>query len=247
MLIESTNLAIARLMDFYQVMSLINGFLHKEDVAALNLTAVTGGFNSAFVSLDTSLKQAQKTGYTDAIISSDDNRDSVLTGFLGTARNLVYFPDTTIVAAAAQLLIVIDKYGSGIARLPQREETATLTNMVTDLRNADNAPLLQTTNLTAWVDKLDEANRTFDDLYSHRTEKESEFITGLTRTERANMQTAFEKLAQAIEAYSFINGEAAYKPLAEKINTEVANVQQAAKARATLAANAAKKKSNEGK
>jgi len=160
---------------------------------------------------------------------------------------LVYFPDTTIVAAAAQLLIVIDKYGSGIARLPQREETATLTNMVTDLRNADNAPLLQTTNLTAWVDKLDEANRTFDDLYSHRTEKESEFITGLTRTERANMQATFEKLVQAIEAYSFINGEAAYKPLAEKINTEVANVQQAAKARATLAANAAKKKGNEGK
>jgi hypothetical protein len=241
MLIKSTNLANARLMDFYQVMSLIDGFLKAEDVAALQLAATKQEFETAFGRLDASLKQAMKTGYTDAVIAADDDRDSILTGFLGSLRSTVYFPDKAIADAAAQLLVVTDKYGSGIARLPQREETAAITNMVADLRSAENAPRLQTANLTVWVDKLNEANLAFDALYSHRTEKEAEFIGGLTRTERANMQTAFEKLVQAIEAYAFINGEAAYKPLAEKINTEVANVQTSAKARTTLAANAKKK------
>jgi hypothetical protein len=241
MLIKSTNLERARLMDFYQVMSLTNSFLQKEDTTQLNLTTVTGDFNTAFVRLDSALKQAQKTGYTDAIIAADDQRDSILTGFLGALRSMVRFPDKTVAAAVTQLLVVTGKYGSGVARLPQREETAALTNMVTELRNTTNAPLLQTANLTVWVDHIDTANRAFDDLYSHRTEKEAAFITGLTRTERTNMQAAFEKLVQAIESYAFINGEALYKPLTEKINTEVAKVQTAAKSRTTMAANAKKK------
>ena len=242
MLIKSTNLDKARLMDFYQVMKLISGFLQKVDFASLSLTEVVGVFNIAFAALDNALKQAQKTGYTDAIIAADDDRDNILIGMLGALHSLIRFPDKAIADAAAQLLVVADKYGAGVARLPQREESAVLTNLVTDMRSDGNATLLQTSGVAIWVDKLDESNQAFDELYSKRTEKEAEFITGLTRTERANVQAAFEKLAQAIEAYAFINDEAAYKPLADKINTEVANVQQAAKARATLAANAAKKK-----
>lgn len=237
MLIKSHYLDRARLMDFFQVMSITADFLKKEDLAALKLTDVAAEFTAAFTKLDTALKQAQKTGYTDQVIAADDERDNVLTGMLGVLRGMLRFPDKDTAAAAAQLSVVTDKYGAGIARLPQREETAVLTNLVQDLRNAQNAPLLQKTGLTAWVDKLEQSNRAFDTLYTHRTEKEAEFITGLTRDERARMQAAFEKLTRAIEAYAFINGDAPYKPLADKINVEVANVQQAAKARATLAKN----------
>ena len=87
-----------------------------------------------------------------------------------------------------------------------------------------------------WVDKLELSNNKFDNLYVNRNEKESEFISGLTRTERANTQSAFEKLVRAIEANAYLKGEAAYKALADKINTEIANVQQAAKSRATMSA-----------
>ena len=130
--------------------------------------------------------------------------------------------------------------------MPQREETAVLTNIVSELRSPENAVALQKSGLSIWVDKLADANLAFDELYAHRTEKESEFITGLTRTERANTQAAFEKLVRAIEANAYLKGEAQYKPLAEKINTEVAKVKQAAKARTTLNANAEKAKTETG-
>lgn len=237
MLIKSTNLQNARLMDFYQVMSITADFLHKEDLPALKLTEVSNEFFITFEVFDKAMKQAMKTGYTDQIIAADDARDAILTGFLGALRSMLYFPDKAISAAAAQLMTVVDKYGSGIQRLPQREETAVITNLLQDLRNTENAPHVQATSLTMWIDKLDEANKTFDSLYTHRTEKEAEFIIGLTRTERANMQAVFEKLCRSIEAYGFIEGEEKYKPLADKINVEVTNVQQATKARATMAKN----------
>ena len=238
MLIKSTNLANARLMDFFQVMSILNGFLTQEDLETLQLKPYADDFSAQFIVFDNALKQALKTGYTEQVIIADDARDAVLTGFLGTVRSLMYFPDAAVADAAAKIMNIIEKYGTGIQRLPQREETAVITNLMQDLR-ANSADIQSITGLITWVDKLDEANKAFDALYNSRTEKEAEFIVGLTRTERAAMQTDFENLSRGIDAYAFINGEENYKPLANKINTEIANVQQAIKARATMAKNAA--------
>ena len=234
MMIKSTNLANARMMDFYQVMSLTSNYLSKEDLEVLQLTPYATEFNAAFSELDEAVKQAKKTKYTENILAADDNRDNVYTGFTGALRSMLRFPDLDIASSAEALKIITDKYGNNITRSPQREESAILSNIVAELQSEANALLLQKTGLNIWVEKLDEANKEFDNLYISRTEKEAEIIVGLTRTERGKMQDAFEKLIQAIEALAFINDEAAYKTLADRINTEVANVQQAAKARATL-------------
>ena len=228
----------ARFMDFYQVMSLVISFLSKEDLVALNLAQEAGEFQTVFDVFDKALKQAQKTGITTNLIAADDKRDNIYIGFTATARSLTRFPDAELAECATKILLITDKYGSDVARLPQREETAALKNIITELKSVENAALLQKTGLTMWVDKLEEANTAFDNLYVNRNEKESEYVNGLTRTERDNLQIAFDKLVRAIEANAYLKGEAAYKPLADKINTEVANVQQAAKSRATMNAKA---------
>ncbi len=74
-------------------------------------------------------------------------------------------------------------------------------------------------------------NSHFETLYTERTEKEAQFVVGLAQKERANTQNAFTKLCRTMEAYALIEGEEAYQPLADKINTEVGNVKQAIKAR----------------
>ena len=235
MLIKSINLRTARLMDYYQVMSLVIGFLTSEDLVALNLAQEAGDFKTMFEIFDKALKQAQKSGYTDRIIAADDYRDNITLGFIGTLSNLTRFPDAEISESAKKLLMVFEKYGAGaITRLPQREETAILTNVLSELKSADNAAALQKSGLTIWMDKLAESNLAFDSLYAHRTEKDSEYITGLTNNERENTQAAFEKLVQAIEANAYLKGEAAYKALADKINTIIADVKQAAKSRTTM-------------
>lgn len=235
MLVKSINLANARFMDFYQVMSLVQSFLTKEDLVALNLTQEASRLQTAYDAFDKAIKQAQKTGVTNGIIAADDERDNIFTGFTGSLRSLTRFPDEEIAQAAARLLLIVEKYGDSITRLPQREETAVLKNISAELKSPENMALLVKTNQKLWAEKLDESNMNFDTLYEHRTEKEAEFITGLTRTERAKTQAAFENLVRAIEANAYLKGEAVYKPLADKINTEVAKVQQTAKMRSTAA------------
>lgn len=233
MLIKSTNLRQARFMDFYQVMSIILSFLSNEDKAALNLAIEAEEFETAFGMLDKAMKQAQKTGVTDLLIAADDARDSVFVGFSGCIRNYNRFPDPDIAGAATSLLLITDKYGSDIIRLPQRDETGVLKNIIAELKTPENMALLQKTGLALWLPKLEEANNAFESLYLTRNEKESEYVFGLARTERDNMQAAFNKLVRAIEANAYLNGEAAYRPLAEKINTVIANVQQDVKSRTT--------------
>jgi len=238
MLIKSTNLGRARFMDFYQVMSLVLSFLSKEDLNRLNVAQEANDFQTVFEIFEKAVKQARKTGVTDPLILADDKRDNVYIGFTGSLQHATRFPDEVVAQSAAKLLLITDKYGSGVARLPQRQETGVIKNIITELRMSENMQLLQNTGQMMWLDKLEQTNNEFDNLYVNRNEKESEFISGLTRAERANMQAAFEKLVRAIEANAYLKGEDAYKPLAEKINTEVANVQQAAKSRSTLNANA---------
>ena len=100
MLIQSTNLNNVRLMDFYQVMYATTGFLRKEDLVALGINSVTDEFNLKFTAFDTALKQARKTGYTEAIITADDVRDNVTIGFTMVIDGYTRFPDTAIADAA---------------------------------------------------------------------------------------------------------------------------------------------------
>ncbi|OQA87793.1 MAG: hypothetical protein BWY27_01022 [Bacteroidetes bacterium ADurb.Bin234] len=114
MLIKSTNVNNARLMDFYQVMNLTAGYLSIENIVALQLTTVAAEFNAAFASLDKALKQAQKTGYTESIIAADEARDNFFSGFTGSLRGMTRFPDAEIAQSAQKLMVVTEKYGQRI-------------------------------------------------------------------------------------------------------------------------------------
>ncbi len=221
-------------MDFSEVMSIVASFLEKEDLDALKLTNVSKEFTDALHALESALTQARKTGITERLLETDNLRDNIFTGFKTVLKGMTYFPDELVSQEAVAVTNVIQKYGKGIKELPQREETAVLTNLIQDLKSDEHKTQVEIVGLTNWVMELEKANNTFEQLYTERTEKESEFIVGLSRTERDNMQQMFEQLCRAIDAYAFIEGEAPYKPLADKINTEVDKVQQAIKVRKSV-------------
>jgi hypothetical protein len=230
MLIKSINLGKARFMDFYQVLSLVFGFLTNKDLTELNLAHESGDFITVFEIFDKALKEAQKTGYIDRIVTADDNRNEIINGFTGSLINMTRFPDAEIAGIAVKLLMVFEKYGAeAITRLPHYEATTLLTDIVNEIGNAVNIVVLQKTGLYIWVEKLAEANLAFENLYAHHTLHDSEFITGLSFNKRKTAQATFEKLIHAIEANACLNGEAACNALADKINSELTMVKKAAK------------------
>ncbi len=230
-LIYSTNVKKAHLMDFFQVMQLISKWLDKEDLELLKLNNEALNFKVALKELDDALQQAKKTGFTQKIIEADNVRDNVLSGMGYIIKGMTYFPDKNLSDMAEQVKNIMAKYGKGVQRLTQREESAVIENILQDLQTEPIASMLPQLGLSQWVAKLQETNTNFDNLYLARSEKEAAFISGLSRKQRDEMQQQFEHLCKAIEAYAFIEGEEAYKPIADRINVEVAKIKQLAKTR----------------
>ncbi len=230
-LIESTNLKRAHLMDFFEVMNIVSSFLEKENLETLQLTKVAEEFNQTLKVLEDALTQARKTGITESLLKVDNLRDNTFTGFATVLKGMTYFPDDTISQSAIAITDVVEKYGKKIQRLPQREETAVLINLIEDLKSEEYTAKVTATGLTAWIEKLEQLNNEFENLYTQRTEKEAQFVVGLTKTERENMQSVFVKLCQTINSYAFLEGATKYQSLADKINTEISNVQQMIKRR----------------
>ncbi len=225
-LIKSTSLNKAHIMDFAEVMSIVASFLEKEDLDALKLTQIANEFTQQLEALDKGLVQARKTGLTEKIVATDNQRDSLFVGFRSVLNGMLHFPDQNVAEMAEQIKIVVDKYGKNIPRLPQREETSVLTNLIDDLQADENKEKVNSLNLTPWVVAMQKANNEFEKLYTERTEKSSKIVIALAKEEREKMQEAFTSLCQTINAYGIIEGEEAYKSLANKINEEVSNVKQ---------------------
>ncbi len=230
-LIKSSNLKKAHLMDFFETMRIVSNFLKKEDLKVLKLEKEFDAFMQNLDALDQSLLQAQKTGLTEKIVSLDQKRDDVLTGLYFMVKGLIHFPDPLISDFASQVKDIIDKYGQQIQRLPQREESAVIVNLLQDLNDEKMQNTIKHLNLDNWLVHLERLNNEFENWYLARSEKEAEFISGLTREQRNKMQDSFTHLCRTIEAYAFIEGEKPYQALANKINVEVAKLKQLAKAR----------------
>lgn len=232
-IIKSTYLQRVQIMDFFEVMNIIAVYVGKEDLETLKLKAVGTEFINAFHSFDKSVKQANKTVLTEKILKTDDIRDKILVGFKSVISGMILFPKEDVAEAATVISILVDKYGKNIQEMGQRNETGIIHNLIDDLKSDKHKQQVTVAKLDDWVVELEKANIDFENLYIQRSEEQSEFVVGLAKKERENLQNAFEKLCRNIEAYATIEGEAAYKPLANKINEEVQKAQQNVKARQT--------------
>ncbi len=230
-IIKTTNLHRAHLMEFFGVMENISSYLKEEDLEALKIKTEAELFFDTFHALDDAVLQQRKTGVTDDLLAIDNLRDDIFTGLIGVLRSTVYFPDKAISDAAKTLYDVAKNYGKEIQEISQIEESSVLSNIIGDFKSDKYKAHVTTVGVSNWLEKLEEANTQFLQLYNQRIVIKSEKVKGLAKEERRNMQAVFEELCKHIEAYAIIDGEAAYKPLAEKINSAVSDVQQKIKAR----------------
>lgn len=230
-MIKSTNLTRLSHDDYFQNMNLTLAFLKQEDLEQLNLTEAATAFEQAFVAYDEAFKQARKTGLVDTKNAIDMARDNLAIGFQQTLKALLRFPDDAVQAAATRILDIWNKYGgTAIAHMRQGAESTAITNALQEITEED----LTTIGEKRWTDKLREENDRFIAIHARKTEKEAEYVAGLLAKARKEMDAQFRRLCQSIDALAFLNGEAAYKPLADNINQLVANAQQTLKQAASM-------------
>lgn len=89
----------------------------------------------------------------------DQTRDTRLSGFFAVVSAEEKFDneDDIILNSYTQLLIIANKYGQKIRRLPRDEETVTINNMHADIAQIDITPLVPT-GIPRWIPKIEAAN-----------------------------------------------------------------------------------------
>ena len=150
----------------------------------------------------------------------DERRDKALIGLYGHVRVFTGFPEEAKATAAQQLQAVLLKYDKAPQTKPLREETAIVSNVVSDLEVADAKAKLTLIGAEKWLDELKDANKKFEAAYNARTQRNMDLV-GQTKEKRIALDDEYRRLAHTINALATLGGEAPYKRLMSSINADI--------------------------
>lgn len=125
--------------------------------------------------------------------------------------------------AAKALMRIFKSYGTGskISRQGQDAKTAIITNLLQEL-SGDTAPQhIATLQLTDAVEALETNNLVFKREQQRRRKLQAEFVKGVARSARTEVQNQFMKLVTLVNALAVVEGEEKYAELKQLLTTIV--------------------------
>ena len=214
------NLTKLRLMNFYQVMTNVQLFLSQEDLETLKLKDAAKVFDEKYKAFDAAVQPMRGDVDTKELNKLDERRDKALIGLYGHVRVFTGFPEEAKATAAQQLQAILLKYDKSPQTKPLREETAIVSNIVSDLEVADAKAKLTLIGADKWLDELKDANKKFEAAYNARTQRNMDLV-GQTKEKRIALDDEYRRLAHTINALATLGGEAPYKRLMSSINADI--------------------------
>ena len=214
------NLTKLRLMNFYQVMTNVQLFLSQEDLETLKLKDAAKVFDEKYKAFDAAVQPMRGDVDTKELNKLDERRDKALIGLYGHVRVFTGFPEEAKATAAQQLQAILLKYDKAPQTKPLREETAIVSNVVSDLEVADAKAKLTLIGAEKWLDELKDANKKFEAAYNARTQRNMDLV-GQTKEKRIALDGEYRRLAHTINALATLGGEAPYKRLMSSINADI--------------------------
>ena len=214
------NLTKLRLMNFYQVMTNVQLFLSQEDLETLKLKDAAKVFDEKYKAFDAAVQPMRGDVDTKELNKLDERRDKALIGLYGHVRVFTGFPEEAKATAAQQLQAILLKYDKAPQTKPLREETAIVSNVVSDLEVADAKAKLTLIGAEKWLDELKDANKKFEAAYNARTQRNMDLV-GQTKEKRIALDDEYRRLAHTINALATLGGEAPYKRLMSSINADI--------------------------
>lgn len=167
---------------------------------------------------------SNKSLATDKIAEADRLRDKLYLGYKRSVSAYLDFPDADCANAAKILNQHIIDYNINV--LDQlHKETGALVGFIKDLETI-HKNLVETLNLTRFVDHLKAANETVREHTDVRTNERSVKVAGATKQARIASDNAYRDLINHINARMMLEGEAAYEAFAAFVNTQIAEYKQ---------------------
>jgi len=172
---------------------------------------------------------------TQSLKELDKRRDDAIRGMTALVKSYRFHFDPAKNQAGNLLEQSIYKYARSIAKLSYQEETAVLTNLLTDW-NQDTAlgQAIKVLDLADWKTELETANQEFNHVYLARNKEKAhqESIASVSEI-REEVEANYQMLTQHLHAHAILNPSenltaliAELNMLIEKYNTEVSRTKR---------------------
>ena len=175
---------------------------------------------TAFDIYDIELVQEQKAS-SERLLKEDNERNFAIRKIYSIVRTYSnYHYDPEKMQAAKYLQHVFKYYGTGsrISRMNQDAKTGLLNNLLQDLAKPQAEGHLSILHLTDAVTALTLHNDVFENEQQNRRNAKSEFVTGVAREARLNVQNAYLAFAEMVNALAILEGPEKYAELKQFLN-----------------------------
>lgn len=214
----TTNLTTAELTqladDTADAVSTFTQANSKELLLAGQLVKLKGALRS----YQTAQQGQQKSSTASQLEEADRNRDQALATLTAFVKANAYIKTDSIKTAYGKLSTLLKTYKKTSTK-SYEEETADLTKLLAQLKSSDYQPAVSTLGLTAHVTNLENAQTSFERLYSERIKEQSKATPGQLKTLRKELEKAYGTVVDLIAIHSYCQPDhTAYADLLKTIN-----------------------------
>lgn len=171
--------------------------------------------------------------YSAKVAALDAVRGEAFRNFMGCIQGETYRPEESHREAARRLIILLKPYRN-LNRKSYRNETELMYKLVEVLRSDKYASDVQTVKVTAWIDKMDEANKAFDQLFDLRDNTEGERPVINNREVRHRIKLHYSRLFEIIGALLVLHPDKPLEGFVGRHNERVAKMKTLFALRASI-------------
>ena len=225
MKVESLHLNNQRNAAHYQFQTDFNQTVIKYTPQALGIVEAYAAYLLLYQDEGVALVSISKSATTDQIGIADHDRDMTFRGLVDSVSSKLNHFNTAVRDAAKRVMVILDGYGN-LAPKPNDEESGLISSLIADLKSKLPADLTLL-GINDWIAELERQNNVFIALQASRNSEEASRTELRMKQVRIEIDAAYRKIVERINALIVVNGEAPYTEFVKEINVRIARANDA--------------------
>jgi hypothetical protein len=204
----------------YQFLLLVQNLFERYPSVAAIVSELSPRFGE-LLTLEGQLTDAVRASeYTAELAEADRRVDRDIVGINAAVKSALHHFDPEVVKAAQSLELRLKSFRGEIEKKSYEEESAAVKILVAELQTTCSAQVAKV-GIYDWVAELSAAQAVFEQLFITRNTEYANRPQQRLREVRKQIEAVYRLMAERIDAWGVINGEAASAPFVGELNKEI--------------------------
>jgi hypothetical protein len=208
--------------EFAEFLSQADGLINQHSPETLGIATLYPAFASALNLVLNTLQVRKGSSKTVQLNKCIQQQNRSFRGIKLHLDSFAYHYNPEVVEAARVVSHLFKKYGN-INRKSIIEKSSAITHLVAKITLPPYDAMLETLNLTPWVDQLSNDNKALKSIFDERANEVSSRPNGNVHLARNEAEPAYLALVNRINALAEVNGDEAYALFIDKLNVYANN------------------------